>query len=38
VAFFYNPDFKARIEYLPTCHDVANPPRFPACTAGEHMR
>jgi isopenicillin N synthase-like dioxygenase len=37
-AFFYNPDFKARIECLPTCTDAANPPRHAPCTAGEHLR
>jgi isopenicillin N synthase-like dioxygenase len=37
-AFFYNPDFKARIACLPTCTDAGNPPRYAPCTAGEHLR
>lgn len=37
-AFFFGPDPEARIECLPTCTDAANPARYPACTAGEHMR
>jgi isopenicillin N synthase-like dioxygenase len=35
-AFFYDPDYHARIECLPSCHSAANPPRYAPCTAGEH--
>src|SRR3546814_990899 len=37
VPFFYTPDHHARIECLPGCSDVENPPRYRPCTAGEHM-
>lgn len=37
IAFFFNPDATARVECLPTCHDAAHPPRYPACTVGEHI-
>ena len=37
VPFFFSPDHHARIECLPTCHDADNPPRYAACTAGEHL-
>jgi isopenicillin N synthase-like dioxygenase len=35
-AFFYDPDYHARIECLPGCHTESNPPRYAPCTAGEH--
>ena len=37
VAFFANPDHEARVECLPTCTGPDKPPRFPPCTAGEHI-
>lgn len=37
VPFFYTPDHHARIECLPGCSDVGDPPHYPPCTAGEHM-
>jgi isopenicillin N synthase-like dioxygenase len=36
VAFFYDPDYHARIECLPSCRTTANPPRYAPRTAGEH--
>ena len=35
-AFFYDPDYHARIECLPSCYSDTNPPRYVPCTAGEH--
>jgi len=35
-ALFYDPDYHARIECLPSCHTERNPPRYAPCTAGEH--
>jgi len=37
IPFFYSPDHEARIECLPSCTDADRPPRFPPCTAGEHL-
>jgi isopenicillin N synthase-like dioxygenase len=36
VAFFYDPDYHARIECLASCHTESNPPRYAPCSAGEH--
>lgn len=36
IVFFYQPDYDARIECLPSCCDAANPPRYEAVTSGEH--
>lgn len=38
MAFFFAPDPHALIECLPTCTGPARPPKYPVCTAGEHMR
>lgn len=37
VPFFFSPDYHARIECLRTCRDADRPPRYTACTAGEHL-
>ena len=37
MAFFFAPDPQARIECLPTCSSAQNPPRYPPCSAIEHM-
>lgn len=37
VPFFYTPDHHAWIECLPGCSGPDAPPRYAACTAGEHM-
>jgi isopenicillin N synthase-like dioxygenase len=36
-AFFFDGNWDAVIECLPTCTDVANPPRYAPVTAGEHL-
>ncbi len=38
VACFFDLDHDAVIEVLPTCVDAANPPRYDATTAGEHLQ
>ena len=38
MAFFFAPDPHAMIECLPSCTSAEVPPRYPACTAGQHMR
>jgi isopenicillin N synthase-like dioxygenase len=35
-ALFFDPDYFARIECLPSCQAADNPPRYPVCTAGDH--
>ena len=37
IPFFYGPSPDARIECIPTCASVEQPPRFVPCTAAEHM-
>ncbi len=37
MAFFFAPDPQTRIECLPTCSTAQNPPRYPPCSAIEHM-
>lgn len=37
IPFFYSPDYLTRVEPLPGCVDAAHPPRFAACTVGEHL-
>ena len=37
VACFFSPDRNATIACLPTCTDAEHPPKFAACTAGEHL-
>jgi isopenicillin N synthase-like dioxygenase len=36
-AFFFDGNWDARIECLPTCTDADNPPRYPPVIAGEHL-
>ncbi|GAA5234262.1 isopenicillin N synthase family oxygenase [Verticiella sediminum] len=36
-AFFYDPEYDARIECLPSCLAPGETPRHPACTSGEHI-
>ncbi|MBT5850267.1 MAG: isopenicillin N synthase family oxygenase [Acidimicrobiaceae bacterium] len=36
-AFFFDANWDARIECLPTCVSADNPPRYPAVLAGEHL-
>ncbi len=36
-AFFFDANYDAVIECLPTCCSTANPPRYPAVIAGEHV-
>ena len=38
IGYFLHPNFDARVECLPTCHDSANPPKYAPIMAGEHMR
>jgi isopenicillin N synthase-like dioxygenase len=38
IPFFYSPDYEARVEPVPTCVSAENPPRYEACTVGEHLR
>jgi isopenicillin N synthase-like dioxygenase len=35
--FFFDANYHARVECIPTCQDTANPPRYPPITAGEHI-
>jgi len=37
VAYFYDIDYHAVVTALPGCFDAANPPRYPAITAGQHI-
>ena len=36
IVFFYQPNYDAVIECLPSCCDVANPPRYGPVTSGQH--
>jgi len=36
-AFFFNPDYHTPVECLPNCRSAERPPRYPRCTAGEHI-
>ena len=38
IPFFYNPDYEARIEPLPSCLTEGTAPEHLPCTAGEHLR
>ena len=38
IPFFYEPDYLARIEAVPSTVAPGETPRFAACTAGEHLR
>lgn len=38
IPFFYSPDYEARVEPVRTCVGPDAPPRFDACTVGEHLR
>jgi isopenicillin N synthase-like dioxygenase len=37
IPFFYSPDHMAVIDCLPSCTDADHPPKYKACTSGEHM-
>ena len=37
VAFFFDGDYDARFECLPTCQSPENPPKYPAVLGGEHL-
>ncbi|MFM2053998.1 MAG: hypothetical protein RL456_2035 [Pseudomonadota bacterium] len=37
IAWFHDIDYHAQVRALPGCHDAADPPRYPAITAGEHI-
>jgi isopenicillin N synthase-like dioxygenase len=37
MALFFNPDYFARIECVPTCWPAAGEPLYEACIAGEHV-
>lgn len=37
IPFFYSPDYEARIEPVPGTVPPGEQPRFPPCTAGEHL-
>jgi isopenicillin N synthase-like dioxygenase len=36
-AFFFDGNWDARIECVPTCTDASNPPKYPPVLAGEHL-
>ncbi len=36
-AFFFDGNWDARIECVPTCTDADHPPKYPPVTAGEHL-
>ena len=36
-AFFFDADWDARIECVPTCTDADHPPKYPPVIAGEHL-
>lgn len=36
-AFFFDGNWDARIECLPSCTDATNPPKYPPVIAGEHL-
>ncbi len=37
VAFFFDGDYDARFECLPTCRTAENPPKYPPVLGGEHL-
>ncbi|SDW28644.1 Isopenicillin N synthase [Amycolatopsis xylanica] len=37
VAFFFDGDYDARFECLPTCQSPENPPKYPPVLGGEHL-
>jgi isopenicillin N synthase-like dioxygenase len=37
IPFFFDIDYHAEVRALPGCHDAANPPRYPAISAGQHI-
>jgi len=37
IPFFFDPDFDAVIECLPSCQGPGNPPKHPPITGGEHL-
>lgn len=36
-AFFFDADWDARVECVPTCTDAEHPPKYPPVIAGEHL-
>lgn len=38
IVLFYSPAFQTHVECLPTCLAVTGPPKYPPCTAGEHVK
>ncbi|MES2399479.1 MAG: 2-oxoglutarate and iron-dependent oxygenase domain-containing protein [Pseudomonadota bacterium] len=38
IPFFYNPDYEALVQPVPTCPPVAGHSAFKPCTVGEHLR
>jgi isopenicillin N synthase-like dioxygenase len=36
-AFFFDANWDARVECVPTCTDAAHPPKYPPVVAGEHL-
>jgi isopenicillin N synthase-like dioxygenase len=36
-AFFFDANWDARVECIPTCTDAAHPPKYPPVLAGEHL-
>jgi len=38
IVFFQNPNYDAVVACLPSCSDMANPPKYPATTSGGHLR
>ncbi len=36
-AFFFDANWDARVECIPTCADAENPPKYPPVLAGEHL-
>ena len=37
IVLFYNPAYDTHVECLPTCLTPGETPRYPPCTAGEHL-
>ena len=37
VAFFFDANWNALIECVPTCTDAEHPPKYPPVLAGEHL-
>jgi isopenicillin N synthase-like dioxygenase len=37
MALFFNPQYRTKIESVPTCLQPGEVPKYPVCTAGEHV-